>query len=78
MNARQRFLAVSRFEEPDYTPVLSCNGINGPSMYTLGTWHREQDFPGWVDSPEGWDEFWGMTRVRGWSPGGPGEDMPQP
>ena len=70
MNARQRFLAVTRFEKPDYCPVLSCDGINGPSMYTLGRWHEEQDFPRWVNSSESWDEFWGMTRVRGWSPGG--------
>lgn len=78
VNARQRFLSVTRFEKPDYVPVLSCDGINGPSMYTLGKWHGEQGFPRWVDSARRWDEFWGMTRVRGWSPGGPGEAMPEP
>ena len=78
MTPRERFLAVSSFEEPDYVPILSCNAINGPNMYTVSTWQRDQGFPSWVDSPEAWDRMWGMNRIRIWYPGGPGEAMPPP
>lgn len=78
MNARERFLAVVHFKEPDYVPILSCNAINGPNMYTVGVWHRTQGFPRWVDSPEKWDQFWGMTRITIWCPSGHGEPMPEP
>ncbi len=78
MNARERFLAVTRFEEPDYVPLLSCWSIDGPNLFTVKTWHQTQGFPKWVDSGENWDRYWGMTRLQLWSPGGPGEPMPQP
>jgi len=78
VNARQRFLTVARFGTPDYIPVLSCDGINGPNMHTVDVWQEEQRFPRWVDSSQRWDEFWGMSRVKGWVPGGPGEAMPGP
>ena len=69
---------MSRFEEPDYVPLLSCDSINGPNMYTVSTWHREQGFPRWVSSSSAWDLMWGMTRLRTWYPGGPGEKAPAP
>jgi len=78
VNARERFLAVTRFEQPDYVPLLSCSSIDGPNMYTVGTWHRTQGFPTWVDSNSRWDVFWGMTRLTLWAPAGPGEPMPKP
>jgi len=78
MNPRQRFRAVVRFKKPDYYPILSCDAIDGPNMYTVRTWQREQGFPLWVDSPQRWDEFWGMNRIVVWQPASEVEPMPKP
>jgi hypothetical protein len=47
-------------------------------MYTVGIWHREQGFPGRVDSDERWDEYWGLTRLQSWFPSGNAEPAPAP
>lgn len=70
MNSRERFVAVTQFERPDYVPLLSCNAIDGPVPETVWTWQRDQGFPSWVGQrareerlgPE-WDS---RTGVWGW------------
>ena len=51
MNARERFIAVTRFEKPDYVPLLTCNSIDGPNPETVWTWQRDQGFPEWFGTP---------------------------
>ena len=51
MNARERFVAVTRFEKPDYVPLVTCNSIDGPSPDTVRTWQRDQGFPDWFGRP---------------------------
>ena len=45
MNDRERFLAVAQFEKPDYVPLMSCNGIDGPLPETVQTWQEKQGAP---------------------------------
>ena len=48
MNSRERFRAVVQFETPDYYPVLSCIGIEGPVAETVWKWQREEGLPDWI------------------------------
>jgi hypothetical protein len=52
MNSRERFLAVSRFEKPDYVPLLSCDAIDGPMPDTVWAWQAGQGLPAWVGRPD--------------------------
>lgn len=73
MNARERFLAVTHFDKPDYVPLVSCNSIDGPVAETVWKWQREQGMPALSQEPlpedtfPAYDSFWGSTALaRGW------------
>lgn len=66
MNDRERFLAVAQFEQPDYVPLLSCNGIDGPVPETVKVWCKEQGAPLYLDELKGRDlglEWTGLLGV---------------
>ena len=67
MNDRERFLAVAQFEKPDYVPLLSCNGIDGPVPETVWTWQREQGAPIRVEPATAGELGPEWTSLLGWT-----------
>ena len=73
MNDRERFLAVARFEEPDYVPIFGFPGAPGMSMGCMKHTHDRLIatgmprpvggcFNNWVlNDVEGWYRYWGTT-----------------
>ena len=72
MTPRERFLAVARFETPDYVPIFGFAGAPGMSWGCMkGTYDHllatgMPDVGGVFDSrgyhnPEGWFRYWGTT-----------------
>lgn len=73
MNDRERFLAVARFEEPDYVPIFAMPGAPGMAGGCMKWTHRhlvETGMPGHVGGSyedwvcrdiESWYRYWGTT-----------------
>ena len=73
MNDRERFLAVARFEKPDYIPIFGFPGAPGMAGGALITTHQqlvEQGMPAHVggsyvdwscQNVESWYKYWGTT-----------------
>ena len=67
MTNRERFLAVARFEQPDYIPIFGIRGAPGMSGGAMKTTHERllaQGMPAWVggacDSDlASWHRYWG-------------------
>jgi len=77
MTNRERFLAVARFEQPDYVPIFGFPGAPGMSGGALKWTHRrlvETGMPAGVDgccedwavrSNAGWNRYWGTATPIG-------------
>ena len=73
MNDRERFVAVARFQQPDYVPIFGFPGAPGMSGGALKWTHQhliETGMPAWVGGayedwvckdPESWHRYWGVT-----------------
>ena len=59
MTELERFLAVARFEEPDYWPLINASGLGYVHKGGLQKLHRE-GLPEKVDSFEAWLVYWGQ------------------
>ena len=76
MTRIERFKAVCRFGQPDYTPIFAFHGSPGMSHGAMQKTHRrlvETGMPEWVDGchslgrrgpTETWHRFWGTTGPR--------------
>ena len=73
MNEKERFLAVARFEKPDYVPIFGFGGAPGMSGGVLKNTHDHliatgmpKHVGGCVDNwkmhdLESWHRYWGTT-----------------
>jgi len=74
MNDRERFLAVARFEQPDYMPIFGFSGAPGMSRGCMRKTHDRlvaTGMPAHVggvyekgyrcSEPESWYRYWGTT-----------------
>ncbi len=68
---RERFLAVARFETPDYIPIFGIRGapgMSGGALKTTHDWLLAQGMPAWVGGAcdqwelrdlDSWHRYWG-------------------
>ena len=59
MTELERFLAVVRFEQPDYWPLITVGGLGYVHAGGLAKLHRE-GLPAEVDNLERWLTYWGQ------------------
>jgi uroporphyrinogen decarboxylase len=62
MNELERFLAVVRFEQPDYWPLLAAHALGTPHPGALIKLHRE-GLPDWVVDTDTWCRYWGECTI---------------
>ncbi len=71
MTELERFLAVVRFEPPDYWPLLAAHALGSVHKGGLPKLHGE-GMPQWVSDIESWCRYWGQCTYELASPIGIG------